>query len=105
MDRFEFRVWDTKQKCFLEFIPPAEYMLDSDSWSHHDTGGDEASLTYPATICKHNFKGRLVWQQNTGIKDRDGKPIFEGDILVYNGIRGVVRFFCRHVSVGVFRPN
>lgn len=78
----KFRVWDTKSKKFLEFIPPREYMLDCDEWDHHDLDADgEGSLTYPNTVCQTTFGNRLIWQQFTGLYDNNKKEVFEGDII------------------------
>ncbi len=91
MRKIKFRVWDTKAKKFLEFIPPCEYMLDEECWSHHDLD-DETSLTYPEHI-HITFNNRLVWQQCTGLNDMDGKEIFEGDVCLYDNTESILKMY------------
>lgn len=94
----KFRCWDTKNKRFLKGIPPEEYMLDSDCWSHHDL--DEAYMIYPDSPFDL-FTNRLIYSQYLGKKDRDGIEIWENDIVEYSeGVelgewttyRGVVKY-------------
>lgn len=65
----KFRAWDTKQKKFLEVIPPEEYMLDCDDWNHPD---EDSTPTYPDEPF-NTFDGRIVLQQFIGLKDKTEK--------------------------------
>jgi len=80
MREIKFRFWDIDWKKYY-------YM---ELWN--DRSGD----TFPS---KNSPQGKLKHpQQFTGLKDKNGKEIYEGDVLAWEGSKGDVTF-----SQGSFR--
>ena len=73
-DRFKFRVWDNVKKKYdyLECL----YLSQSGGVCYLDMDGH---LTYP------NEDEDYIVEQCTGLKDKNGKLIYEGDIVLFVG--------------------
>jgi len=63
-DRLKFRVWNDMQKCYS----PDDHYIDEDG--------------------QLNTSGKYIVEQCTGLKDKNGNLIYEGDIIQtdYNGV-------------------
>ena len=89
-DRFKFRVWDKEFKQY---------------WTDEEIKENAAWLLFPDNDNIENIE----IEQCTGIKDKNGKPVFEGDILSdYDGFKFLVRWNAlelRYVFIPISKNN
>jgi uncharacterized phage protein (TIGR01671 family) len=86
MREIKFRVWSKDRKMFV-----------MDGMSVEDIQEDATHSVHLPMLIKQE---ECVWQQYTGLKDKNGKEIYEGDLINFSWQAGHKEFYeCKNQEV------
>lgn len=88
-DRFRFRVWNTEEK---EMIYNAEFAYDGINYSTNNIININNNDLHISCFGEYLENKEYIVMQCTGLKDENGKLIYEGDIIEENKSKYVVGY-------------
>lgn len=85
MRELRFRVWDKKKKCYLAVL-----------------GCSNLTIYQVARAIVERGEENIIIEQSTGVKDRNGKTIFEGDVVKGEWLYGTSKHIVKYKDYGYY---